>query len=48
MNKKTCGFCKHLQIDGMFGIWCDFYGDLWTKVECCQNFEKKIWGRKNE
>ena len=31
-DEKSCGHCKHLQIDGMFGIWCD-KDHNWTEVE---------------
>ena len=29
---KSCGWCKHFQLDGMFGIWCDKNHD-WKNVE---------------
>ena len=38
---KSCGYCKHLQIDGMFGMWCD-KGHNWKNVtgEYCSDWER--------
>lgn len=39
MSEKNCGHCKHFQIDGMFGLWCEKDHD-WTLVnENCSDFE---------
>lgn len=43
MCKKTCGFCKHFQIDGMFGFWCEKDHD-WTLVSGnCSDFEREMY-----
>lgn len=40
MSEKNCGHCKHFQIDGMFGLWCEKDHD-WTLVnENCPDFER--------
>ena len=26
-EEKNCGHCKHCQLDGMFGMWCDIQDD---------------------
>lgn len=38
---KSCGNCKHFQIDGMFGIWCD-KGRKWenTNKNYCSDYER--------
>ena len=39
MSEKNCGHCKHFQIDGMFGLWCEKDHD-WTLVnENCSDFK---------
>ena len=38
-ENKDCGTCKHLQIDGMFGMWCDLDKD-WENVEYCSDWER--------
>ena len=38
-ENKNCGTCKHLQIDGMFGMWCDLDKD-WENVEYCSDWER--------
>lgn len=38
-EEKSCGHCKHLQIDGMFGMWCN-KGHNWTEVEYCSDWER--------
>ena len=40
MSEKTCGFCKHFHLDGMFGFWYEKDHD-WTLVsENCSDFER--------
>ena len=40
MSEKNCGHCKHFQLDGMFGLWCEKDHD-WTLVnENCSDFER--------
>lgn len=37
-DKKSCGFCKHFNLDGMFGRWCSIYNMDWRNIdanECC-------------
>ena len=36
---KSCGHCKHLQIDGMFRMWCEKKHN-WTEVKYCADFER--------
>ena len=36
---KSCGHCKHLQIDGMFGMWCEKKHN-WTEVKYCEDYER--------
>ena len=38
---KSCGHCKHLQIDGMFGMWCH-KGRNWqnTDANYCPDYER--------
>lgn len=40
-EKRSCGHCKHLQIDGMFGMWCD-KGRNWedTDADYCSDYER--------
>ena len=40
MSEKNCEHCKHFQIDGMFGLWCEKDHD-WTLVNGnCSDFER--------
>ena len=40
MSEKNCGHCKHFQLDGMFGLWCEKDHD-WTLVNGnCSDFER--------
>ena len=39
MTKQLCKNCKHLETDGMFGIFCGVGGDN-TKYDC-PKYEKK-------
>lgn len=40
LDTDNCGYCKHFQIDGMFGIWCE-KDHNWTLVnENCSDFER--------
>lgn len=40
LDTDNCGHCKHFQIDGMFGIWCDKDHD-WTLInKNCSDFER--------
>lgn len=38
---KSCGYCKNLQIDGMFGMWCD-KGRNWQNIDAnyCSDYER--------
>lgn len=38
MTEKSCGTCKHFQLDGMFGMWCDL-GKDWKSVEYCSDWK---------
>ena len=40
-EKRCCGHCKYLQIDGMFGMWCD-KGRNWedTDADYCSDYER--------
>lgn len=40
-EERNCGHCKHLQIDGMFGMWCD-KGRNWgdTDADYCSDYER--------
>ena len=40
-DEKNCGHCKHFEIDGMFGLWCE-KGHDWTLVEYCSDYEKGL------
>lgn len=41
-EEKSCGFCKHCQIDGMFGMWCD-KGYNWKEIiENCIDYEGDV------
>lgn len=42
-KEKDCGHCKHLQIDGMFGMWCEKKRN-WTEVKYCEDFERDVHG----
>lgn len=37
----NCGHCKHFQLDGMFGMWCDKSRD-WMNIdaEYCSDFTR--------
>ena len=40
IEKKMCGYCKHFQLDGMFGFWCD-KNHKWRLVnKNCSDFER--------
>ena len=40
LDTDDCGHCKHFQIDGMFGLWCE-KGNDWTLVDKnCSDFER--------
>jgi len=39
-EKRSCAYCKHLQIDGMFGLWCDIHDREWVNREYCSDYEK--------
>lgn len=41
-EKQNCGYCKHLQIDGMFGMWCDIYDSDWVHMDAehCSRFKR--------
>ena len=41
-EKQSCGHCKHFQIDGMFGLWCDIHDRDWVNKEYCSDYEKKV------
>ena len=43
-EKRSCGYCKHLQIDGMFGIWCDIYNHDYVDIDAekCPNYESDV------
>lgn len=40
-KERNCGYCKYLQIDGMFGMWCDKDRD-WgnTDAKHCPDYER--------
>ena len=38
-EKQLCMNCKHLEHDGMFGIWCGVHGN--NKNHDCLKFERK-------
>lgn len=40
---KSCGHCKHFQVDGMFGMWCEKKHN-WTEVEYCEDYESYLKG----
>ena len=43
-EERSCGHCKHFQLDGMFGIWCDINDTDYLRYkgeEDCPNFEKE-------
>ena len=48
MTEKSCGFCKHCQLDGMFGMWCDIHDDDWVNIDAekCSDYER--WCGMNE
>ena len=41
-EKRSCGYCKCLQIDGMFGMWCD-KGRDWKNTDAgyCSDYERR-------
>lgn len=39
-EKRSCAYCKHLQIDGMFRLWCDIHDREWVNREYCSDYEK--------
>ena len=40
-EERSCGYCKHFQLDGMFGIWCDIHDADWSIYDGdCPNFER--------
>ena len=41
LKDKSCGHCKYLQIDGMFGMWCD-KGRNWenTDAKYCSDYKR--------
>ena len=39
-EKPSCGTCKHFQIDGMFGLWCDIHDRDWVNKEYCSDYER--------
>ena len=40
IEKKKCGYCKHFQLDGMFGFWCDKNHNWRVVNENCSDFER--------
>ena len=36
----NCGSCKHFQLDGMFGIWCDKDRDWESNDGDCSDWEE--------
>ena len=42
VEEKCCGYCKHFQIDGMFGVWCDINDADYLKYDDgdCPNWER--------
>ena len=40
-EEKNCGYCKHCQLDGMFGMWCDIHEDeFFHNVEYCLDYKR--------
>ena len=40
-DEIDCGHCKHCQLDGMFGMWCDIHDDkFFHNVSVCSDFER--------
>ena len=41
-KKGKCGYCKHFQLDGMFGTWCDINDTdyLHNNDNNCPNYER--------
>lgn len=39
-DKKSCGFCRHYQLDGMFGVWCDIHEIPLHDAENCKDYER--------
>lgn len=40
-KEKPCGYCKHLQSDIFFGMWCD-KGYNWKVIENCIDYEEDM------
>lgn len=38
-DEKNCGLCKHYNLDGMFGVWCDIH-EIPTHDKYCSDFER--------
>ena len=38
-DEKNCGLCKHYNLDGMFGVWCDIH-EIPTRDKYCSDFER--------
>lgn len=40
-EEKSCGRCKHFQLDGMFGMWCDKDKD-WENMDAnyCSDYKR--------
>lgn len=39
-DERNCGHCKHFQIDGMFGMWCDINDTDYLLDGKCLNYEE--------
>ena len=39
-EKTNCGYCKHFQLDGMFGFWCDKNHNWRLINKNCSDFER--------
>lgn len=41
-EEKSCGYCKHCQLDGMFGMWCDIYNYDWVNIDAenCSYYDR--------
>lgn len=38
-KEKCCGHCKHFNLDGMFGIWCDIH-EIPSYDKYCSDYER--------
>lgn len=38
-DEKNCGLCKHYNLDGMFGVWCDIH-EIPTHDKYCSDFKR--------